>query len=356
MQIYLVGGAVRDKLLSLPIKERDWVVVGSTPEEMIKLGFKPVGKEFPVFLHPETHEEYALARTERKVAKGYKGFSFYAQSDVTLEQDLLRRDLTINAIAMDDQGRLIDPYHGQQDLKQKILRHVSEAFAEDPVRILRLARLHCKFPEFTIANETLALMQKMVKAGEVEALVAERVWAELKRALEYTECLNFFVALNQCGALAILFPEINLEFDEKIFSTEVKPTIRLALLFHATQANIIKNLISRYRIPNEYADLALLVREHAQTYATLTLNSPTEILTFFKSTDAYRRSERLYDFIQAATLCYNIPENHNKIFLQLLNTAKHVDTKSLQQSGVKGADFAKALEKLRVEALNKYRC
>ena len=195
----MVGGAVRDELLGLPVKDRDYVVVGATPEEMIALGYKPVGRDFPVFLHPQTHEEYALARTERKIARGYHGFEFHAAPGVTLEQDLARRDLTINAIAKDASGKLIDPHNGAADLKARVLRHVSPAFAEDPVRILRVARFAARFG-FTIADETLALMRRMVNAGEADALVAERVWQELARGLMEQKPSRMFEALRACGA------------------------------------------------------------------------------------------------------------------------------------------------------------
>jgi tRNA nucleotidyltransferase (CCA-adding enzyme) len=211
MQIYIVGGAVRDRLLGLPVKDRDWVVVGASVQSMLQQGYKPVGKDFPVFLHPRSHEEYALARTERKTGKGYHGFAFHADESVTLEQDLARRDLTINAIAEDDQGRLIDPYHGQQDLRAGVLRHVSPAFAEDPVRILRLARFAARFG-FAVADETLLLMRNMVAAGEVDALVAERVWQEMAKALMEDKPSRFFLVLRECGALQRILPEIDALF------------------------------------------------------------------------------------------------------------------------------------------------
>ena len=210
MKIYLVGGAVRDKLLGLPVKDRDYVVVGATPEQMTAQGFKPVGTDFPVFLHPQTKEEYALARTERKSGRGYKGFTVYAAPDVTLEDDLKRRDLTINAMAEDETGKLVDPFHGAADLKAGILRHVSPAFGEDPVRILRVARFAARFADhnFQVADETLALMRGMVENGEVDHLVAERVWQELEGALDAKMPSRFFEVLRECGALKRLFPEL----------------------------------------------------------------------------------------------------------------------------------------------------
>jgi len=207
MEIYLVGGAVRDKYLQRPVVDRDWVVVGATAQDMLNAGYQPVGRDFPVFLHPQTHEEYALARTERKVAAGYAGFQFYADKDVTLQQDLLRRDLTINAMAEDKQGNLIDPYNGLNDLQQGILRHISPAFAEDPVRILRIARFAARYG-FQIAPETMHLMQNMVSAGEVNALVPERVWLELAKGLMEKQPRRMIETLQACGALEIILPEI----------------------------------------------------------------------------------------------------------------------------------------------------
>src|SRR5580700_5917737 len=214
MRVYLVGGAVRDRLLGLPVRERDWVVVGSEPQELERAGFRSVGREFPVFLHPETHEEYALARLERKVAPGYRGFTTQFSPDVTLEQDLQRRDLTVNAMAESEGGELIDPHGGQKDLAARLLRHVSAAFVEDPVRILRVARFAARFAAlgFQIAPETLELMRRMTAAGEVDALVPERVWQETERALGESEPQVFFETLRACGALAIVFPEIDALF------------------------------------------------------------------------------------------------------------------------------------------------
>lgn len=209
MQVYCVGGAVRDQLLGLPVKDRDWVVVGSTPEQMLAQGYTPVGKDFPVFLHPATHEEYALARTERKTAPGYAGFAFHAAPDVTLEEDLARRDLTINAMALDAKGQIIDPYGGRADLEKKVLRHVSQAFCEDPVRILRLARFAARFANFTVAPQTLELMRAMVANGEVDALVAERVWQELARGLMEQQPSRMFETLRACGSLQKLLPELD---------------------------------------------------------------------------------------------------------------------------------------------------
>ena len=208
MKIYTVGGAVRDTIMGLPVHDRDYVVVGSTVEEMLSLGFTPVGKEFPVFLHPETKQEYALARTEKKVAPGYRGFVFHASPDVTLEEDLLRRDLTINAMAMSEEGEIIDPFGGRRDIENRVFRHVSEAFAEDPVRILRLARFAARFRDFSVAPETMELMKKMVTDGEVDALVPERVWKELSQGLMESMPSRMIQIMHDCGALERIFPEI----------------------------------------------------------------------------------------------------------------------------------------------------
>jgi tRNA nucleotidyltransferase (CCA-adding enzyme) len=215
LSIYVVGGAVRDGLLGLPLQDRDYVVVGATPEQMTDLGFRPVGKDFPVFLHPKTGEEYALARTERKSGRGYKGFVVHASPEVSLEEDLQRRDLTINAMALDDRGRLIDPYGGRADLDARVFRHVSDAFAEDPVRILRVARFSARFPDFRIAPETLTLMQAMVASGEVDALVPERVWQEISRGLMEAMPSRMFLALRECGALSRLLPELDGLFGDR---------------------------------------------------------------------------------------------------------------------------------------------
>ena len=288
MEIYLVGGAVRDQLLDLPVAERDWVVVGATPEQMVALGYRPVGKDFPVFLHPETHEEYALARTERKSGHGYKGFQVHASPEVTLEQDLLRRDLTINAMAMDEQGSLIDPYGGEADLRNGLLRHVSPAFVEDPVRILRVARFAARFARwgFHLCHATLALMREMVRDGEVDYLVPERVWAELAKTLQTDRPAQFFQLLHACGALAVLFPELEplhadtgkahgsvdtgalrlLEHAVELAATEE----RFALLGRAlaearggeAAAADLERLCMRTKVPNDYRDLILLVARH----------------------------------------------------------------------------------------------
>ncbi len=351
MEIYLVGGAVRDQLLGLPVKEKDWVVVGATVKDMLKQGFEPVGKEFPVFLHPETHEEYALARTERKTGKGYKGFVFYTDPSVTLEQDLARRDLTINAIAQDKQGNLIDPFHGQRDLKNQILRHVSAAFAEDPVRILRLARFSARFPDFTIDAHTTELMRLMVKNGEVDALVPERVWQEFFKAMTYAKPQNFFAVLDHCGALAKLFPEIQLS------GTEIKPqdnaVIYFACLLYELQLDQVKDLCARYRIPNEFADLAKLAVRFKQIFKTLSDEKPRMWLDFILQADALRRPQRFADLIKV--LHIQQPRCEDKIvrLANCIDAVNAISTTDLQQQGLSGQAFANVLYQKRLYAVEK---
>ncbi|MEI7457072.1 MAG: multifunctional CCA addition/repair protein [Nitrosomonadales bacterium] len=337
-QIYCVGGAVRDRLLGLPVKDHDWVVVGSTPEAMAAQGYQPVGRDFPVFLHPKTHEEYALARTERKTAPGYKGFVVHAAPDVTLEQDLMRRDFTVNAIAQDTAGNLIDPHGGMIDLRAGILRHISSAFNEDPVRILRAARFAARFG-FRIAPETQALMCDMVSNGEVDALVPERVWQELARALMEQTPARFFTTLRDCGALAKIMPEIDAlfgipqvakyhpEIDCGIHTLMVIEDaaqhgyaleVRYAALTHdlgkaATAPDIlprhlghelrsvtlVKTLSERIRATGGCRDLALLAaRFHGDIHRASELRSDT-IIKLFQSTDAWRRPERFNELLQA---------------------------------------------------------
>ena len=292
--IYVVGGAVRDELLGLAVQDRDFVVVGATPEEMVAAGFKPVGKDFPVFLHPKTHEEHALARTERKSGRGYKGFTVYSAPDVTLEQDLARRDLTINAIAKTSDGRLIDPYRGEKDLRDGVLRHVSDAFAEDPVRILRVARFAARFG-FRIADETLALMSMMVAAGETDHLVPERVWQEFAKGLAEPQPALMFEALERCGLRPKLLPELRQL--PKAWSGPLP--VRFALLCWPLQEDEIKALCDRLKVPNEERELALLA---CRCRNLLNPAQPSEFLNLFKRSDALRRPERFVLFLQAARI------------------------------------------------------
>jgi tRNA nucleotidyltransferase (CCA-adding enzyme) len=339
IRVCVVGGAVRDRLLGLTVRDRDHVVVGATPEEMNALGFQPVGKDFPVFLHPKTHEEYALARTERKTARGYKGFAVHATPDVSLEEDLRRRDLTINAMAESEDGRIIDPYGGQADLEARVLRHVSEAFVEDPVRILRVARFAARFHDFTVARETLDLMGRMVADGEVDALVPERVWQELSRGLMEAKPSRMFQILRDCGALARLLPEL-----DRLFGVPQNPKnhpeidtgdhvmrvidraagenfalpVRYAALLHDLGKGLtpvghwphhagheerglplMEEVGVRLRAPAECTGLARIVtRWHGQAHNADNMGSEG-LLDLLEKTDAFRRPERFEQFLQA---------------------------------------------------------
>ncbi len=339
MNIYCVGGAVRDELLGLPIQDRDYVVVGATPEAMVKLGYRPVGKDFPVFLHPDTQEEYALARTERKTAKGYKGFQVHAAPDVTLEQDLARRDLTINAMAKTADGEMIDPFDGQRDIQAKVLRHVSTAFVEDPVRILRLARFAARFTEFCVADETMQLMREMVDSGEVDALVPERVWQELSKGIMEAKPSCMFEVLRSCGALARIFPELDRlwgvpqptqyhpEIDTGIHVMLVVDyaaqqgfslPVRFAALTHdlgkgttpkdvlprhigheMRSVALLKDVVKRLRVPNDCKELAMMVAQfHGKLHAVAHMKTST-MLHFLMELDAIRQPERFQLFLQA---------------------------------------------------------
>lgn len=341
MQVYLVGGAIRDQLLGVPVRERDWVVVGAEPADLEKEGYLPVGRDFPVFLHPKTHEEYALARLESKVAPGYRGFSTRFSPDVTLEEDLRRRDLTINAIAQTSTGELIDPFGGRRDLEARVLRHVSEAFVEDPVRVLRVARFAARFGErgFSVAPETCALMQQMVRSGEVNALVPERVWQETQRALAEARPELFFLTLRDCGALEVIFPEIaalygvpqparwHPEIDTGVHvmmalqcavRLGASTPVRFAVLMHdlgkaSTPRNLwpshrgheeagvalIEALAARLRVPNEHTELAVLTaRHHGLVHRALELKAAT-LLTLLEKTDAFRRAQRFTQLLLA---------------------------------------------------------
>ena len=294
MKVYVVGGAVRDELLGLPVQDRDHVVVGATPEEMVRAGFKPVGKDFPVFLHPRTHEEYALARTERKSGRGYKGFTVYAAPEVTLEDDLRRRDLTINAMAKDEQGHIVDPFGGRQDLENRVLRHVSEAFAEDPVRILRVARFAARFG-FAVAPETLALMQRMVASGETDYLVPERVWQEFSKGLMEKAPEAMFQVLDACGLRARLFPEI-----QSFSNLEGSLPQRFARLAWPLKEGQVKALCERLRVPNEVRELALLAARSRVALRASRLATPQALLELLKRADAFRRPERFRELLEVA--------------------------------------------------------
>lgn len=350
MKIYTVGGAVRDQLLGLKVQDRDFVVVGASPQAMLDAGFKPVGHDFPVFLHPSTHEEYALARTERKVAPGYAGFTFHSSPDVTLEQDLQRRDLTINAIAQAEDGSLIDPYGGQADLRAKVFRHVSNAFSEDPVRILRVARFAARFAEFTVATQTMALMQSMVAAGEVDALVPERVWQELSRGLMQNKPSRMFNVLSESGALARIAPEFQsntnpraampgpehtgatmsgqhwLDTLDQAAGLSVSLSVRFAIWAQAipktsnavasaitpNSIDALTTLCQRLRVPSECRTLATLAFNESKAIADAHDAKPEELLSLLSQADAFRRPERFDELLQVVRLIHTTgsPPDH----------------------------------------------
>ncbi len=357
MKIYIVGGAVRDELLGLRVEDKDYVVVGTTPEAMLELGFTPVGKDFPVFLHPKTGEEYALARTERSTAPGYKGFSFHTSQDVTLEEDLIRRDLTINAMAKDEDGTLIDPFGGEQDLRNGIFRHVSAAFEEDPVRILRLARFAARFTDFSIAPETLALMRKMIDRGDVDALVPERVWQEFARGLMEERPSRMFEVLRACGALSHILPELDAlwgvpqpeqhhpEIDtgahvmtvlnyaaKRAFSLEV----RFAALMHDLGKGqtpseawpshhgheelgvpLVQAVCQRIRVPNTCRDLAVMTaREHGNIGRGLSM-SASGIVRVLERCDAIRRPERFLEILKATESDFRGRGEENSVYTRM---------------------------------------
>lgn len=399
MQTYLVGGAVRDKLLGLAIKDRDWVVVGADAEMLIQRGFQAVGKDFPVFLHPETHEEYALARTERKTGMGYKGFTVFADPSVTLEQDLLRRDLTINAMAQDEHGNIIDPFGGQHDLQNGILRHVSDAFREDPVRILRTARFAARLG-FHVAPETMQLMREMVQAGEVEALVAERVWQEFAKGLMENNPRKMIEILRECGALAILLPEVNAlfgvpqpaQYHPEICAGEhtllvLQQTAQLgfrlperyaALLHDVGKALTPKEMLpkhighdvngvplvravnARWRVPKVCAELAELVcRYHMNLHQIADYKKINKILNLLKEMDAFRRPER---FEAALNVCLadkrgrlgfeNAPYPQREHWLTMWTAANAINTKAIaQQHAQNPQQIAEAIDKARCDAI-----
>lgn len=400
MQTYIVGGAVRDELLGYPIKDKDYVVVGSTPEQMVAAGFRPVGKDFPVFLHPKTHDEYALARTERKTAKGYKGFVVHASPEITLEQDLARRDLTVNAIAKNEVGEFVDPFHGIDDIKSKTLRHVSDAFVEDPVRILRIARFSARLADFNIAPETLSLMQQMVDAGEVDALVAERVWQELAKGLMEKKPARMFEVLRSCGALKRIIPELdNLwgvpqppqhhpEVDTGVHVMMVLDyaaqqafslPVRFAALMHdlgkgttpkemlprhigheERGVHLVKEVCKRLRVPNDCKELAVIVAKfHGKLYQSLDMR-PSTLLEFLIQLDAIRQPERFNGFLQACeadsrgrTGLENCPTPAADLMRKVLDAAFTIDAGAIasKQSDVEKIKIA--IFEARVEAIKR---
>lgn len=354
MKAYLVGGAVRDQLLGLPVTDRDWVVVGSTPEDMKAQGFVPVGQDFPVFLHPATHEEYALARTERKSGKGYQGFTFYASPDVTLEEDLVRRDLTINAIAQDASGALVDPFDGQADLQGRWLRHVSPAFVEDPLRVLRVARFAARFaPQgFRVAPETLALMQAIAESGELAHLTPERCWLELEKSL-HTPCpAVFFQVLADVEALTVLWPELA-EFlhqspdalmalnDCAASGAQVEQ--RWAQLWAGADMSLLEATEQRLKTPNRYRELAALAAQVCD-HPGLQGHDADEVFALFERLDAWRRPER-------AVLFWSLFSASPASLQQAYDAAKGLSAKAFVEQGLKGPEVGRALAEARQAAI-----
>ncbi|MFG6416068.1 multifunctional CCA addition/repair protein [Roseateles sp. DC23W] len=399
---YLVGGAVRDRLLGLPVQDRDWVVVGASPQALIAAGYQAVGKDFPVFLHPHTHEEVALARTERKTAAGYHGFAFHAAPDVTLEQDLARRDLTINAMAEDDTGQVVDPYGGQRDIADRVLRHVSPAFAEDPVRILRLARFAARFADFTVAPETVALMRDMVAAGEVDALVAERVWQELSRGLMEAKPSRMFEVLREAGALQKLLPEVEALFGvpqpeahhpeidtgihllmvlDQCARLDAPLTVRYACLCHdlgkgttrkeelprhiaheVRSEKLARQVSARWRVPNDCRELAELVaREHTHVHQSGGFGAEAR-LRLLERCDAWRRPQRFAELLWACECDArgrlglegrDYPQRQQ--LLDDLAATQQVDLAAVSAAalarGAQGPDIGRAVQRARLQAL-----
>ncbi|WP_461536082.1 polynucleotide adenylyltransferase [Spongorhabdus nitratireducens] len=374
MEIYLVGGAVRDQLLGVPVKDRDWVVVGATPDQLRKQGFKPVGQDFPVFLHPETSEEYALARTERKSGHGYGGFTFYTAPDVSLEDDLCRRDLTINAIAQSDDGTLFDPFNGQQDLKDRKLRHVSAAFEEDPLRVLRVARFTARFSHlgFTVADETMELMQRMTRSGEVDWLVAERVWQETERALGEVTPSVYFRVLQQVGALEKLMPFIARRIQQapellnkldKAAQAGSSGEVRFALLCSPDADNSkaskkeVTECCRQLKSPQLYLQLAELTAGHWHTWSGLDELSPDNAESFFlllEKADAIRRPERFESLLQVFEYLASDNESsmlRNKQLLDAVGAVKQVTAQELISQGFKGKELGEQIRKARIAAI-----
>ena len=397
MQIYLVGGAVRDELLGIEVKDRDWVVVGSTPEDMAALGYKAVGKEFPVFIHPDSGEEYALARTERKSGPGYKGFVFNTSDDITLEQDLERRDITINAIARDENGDLIDPFNGRNDLENKVIRHVSDAFVEDPLRVLRVARFAAQF-DFLIAAETLALLTEISATDELEALVPERIWVETEKALQTRTPRRYFEVLRECNALSVLFPEIERLFGvpqperyhpeidcgvhtlmvlDQAANLSTDPEVRFAALVHdlgkATTpreiwpshhghgergVELIDKLCDRLRIPNRYRELATVVSRYHLNCHRIDELSPKVVVGKLEGLDAFRRPERFDKFLLACEADARGRKGKERqdypqagMFRKYRKACLSVDTKSLDIKDLKGAQIAERIRLQRIRAV-----
>ncbi len=404
MKSYLVGGAVRDSLLGLPVKDRDWVVVGATPEEMLNAGYQQVGRDFPVFLHPQSREEYALARTERKSGSGYTGFIVHAAPDVSLEQDLLRRDLTVNALARDENGHIIDPFNGQHDLRNRILRHVSPAFSEDPLRVLRVARFAARYAHlsFRIADETMSLMRAMTDAGELAHLTTERVWKETENALHARNPQVYFQVLRDCGALKVLFPEVDALFGvpapakwhpeidtgvhtlmtltmAAMLSPEVD--VRFATLCHdlgkaltpkelwprhhghgPAGVKLVAGLCQRLRVPNEIRDLAKLVAEFHDLIHTFPILQPKTIVKLFDSIDAWRKPQRVEQIaltseadVRGRTGFEACDYPQGRLLREAWEVARAVPTKAVIEAGFKGAEVREELTRRRIAALAQWK-
>ena len=354
MDTYLVGGAVRDRLLGLEVTEHDFVVVGATPEAMLRLGYKPVGRDFPVFLHPDTSEEYALARTERKVGPGHQGFAFHASPDVTLEDDLLRRDLTINAIAEDTDGSLIDPRGGQADIKARKLRHVSDAFAEDPLRILRLARFHARFVHlgFSVAPETLALVQQMVDAKALTELSSERILGELNKALGTPDPAAFFRLLAEVGATEQLWPEITADAVDELAAREdlTDPEHRFVCLVHRADEAAITALCKRLRCSRQRTDLALLVARHQHLWRALAEADISDIMAVLKGTDAIRQPKRFAAFNFACAALLKAPDALPRRWDELASAAAAINSKDVDPD-LEGRALGQAINEARAEKI-----
>jgi tRNA nucleotidyltransferase (CCA-adding enzyme) len=352
VKIYVVGGAVRDRLLGLPPGDRDYVVVGGSPDDMIAAGYQPVGKDFPVFLHPQTHEEYALARTERKTGHGYHGFSCYAAPDVTLEEDLARRDLTINAMAEDAAGAVIDPYGGQQDLQAQVFRHVSDAFAEDPVRILRLARFAARFPQFIVAPETQTLMQRMVQSGEAKHLVAERVWQELSRGLMAEQPERMFAVLYACGAAHDLFAGVLPVPGVLACAAQsgLALPVRVALWLSACTAEQVTDLANALRLPTDCRDMALLLVRYRRALLMPAALSAEDRLNTLERCDALRRTDR-FKALLSALPCLGADAAVAECWLHLVAAAASVDAGAIALAVRTQQHIASRIREARIEAI-----
>lgn len=359
-KIYLVGGSVRDRLLHLPVSDHDWVIVGATPDELLALGYQQVGKDFPVFLHPTTKEEYALARTERKSGKGYTGFTCDFGKEITLEQDLIRRDLTINAIAMDENGNIVDPYHGVDDIKHKILRHVSPAFREDPLRILRVARFAARFYQlgFTIAPQTLSLMKQMVLAGEISYLTAERVWKETEKALSAENPQIYFQVLDQCGALTLLFPSLELSTNiidalkqSALLTDDL--TIRFAVLCAQLPSKpVVEALCKKIKAPNHYTKIAVMVQQYRHDLEHIQMLTAEQIVSLLNSLDVWRNPSHLEKLIIASQAFAKTTSFAQANYLkEAYKVANNVDVQHIIAEGYSGKQIHFELQKRRIGAL-----